>query len=189
VANGKVYVATYKRLVIFGLNECMPIQDAINELDGEINSLENVIEDPGISEAGKAAARKQLFTLSRQERNDEVKLASCEQQHHLKPKAATAVAAGADLKTVSPFSTTSPPGTPDASGMVTGLLIEMKGTLLTLQTSAGTSIRVDASEALSSGLVGILIVGKRFIVQGSFDPSGILRAHSIARAKEPFMGR
>jgi hypothetical protein len=70
-----------------------------------------------------------------------------------------------------------------APGVVTGLLVARSGTNLTLQLPSGSTIMVDAAQALAQRLVGVLVVGQRFSVNGAYDGSGVLHAASILRAK------
>ncbi|MGB6177471.1 MAG: hypothetical protein WBF43_14320, partial [Methylocella sp.] len=67
---------------------------------------------------------------------------------------------------------------------ITGVLEHVDGPLLTLRTRAGTIARVDASEALRRKQTGVLVPGYAYTAQGTYDPTGALRAQAVARAKD-----
>ena len=110
VANGKVYVASYKQLNIFGLG-------------------------------GTKAPAMPLF-----------------------PALAVAV-------------------TPGAPHQITGALIGISGSVLTLRTRTGKIVRVDDSEAVQHERSVDLIVGEAFSARGRYNSAGVLHATTIVRAK------
>jgi hypothetical protein len=61
---------------------------------------------------------------------------------------------------------------------------EPVGVVLTLRTRAGKIARVDASEALRRKQTGVLVPGYAYTAQGTYDPTGALRAQAVARAKD-----
>jgi hypothetical protein len=109
VANGKVYVATYKQLEIFGVG----------------------------GRAAKAA-----------------------------PIAAPVLAA-----------------TSGAPHEVTGTLIAINGSHLTLRTRTGKIVGVDDSDAVRRERSSVLVVGEPFTASGWYDATGVLHATVIIRAK------
>jgi len=67
---------------------------------------------------------------------------------------------------------------------ITGVLEHVDGPVLTLRTRAGTIARVDDSDALRSGQIGVLVPGNAYGVQGTYyDSTGALRAQAVGRAK------
>jgi hypothetical protein len=66
---------------------------------------------------------------------------------------------------------------------VTGTLVKVDGSRLTLRTRAGKFIQVDASAALKNERSEDLIVGRPFNVRGKYDGAGVLHAAIIVRAK------
>jgi hypothetical protein len=67
---------------------------------------------------------------------------------------------------------------------ITGVLEHVDGPVLTLRTRAGTIARVDDSDALRSGKIGVLVPGNAYGVQGTYyDSTGALRAQAVGRAK------
>jgi hypothetical protein len=74
--------------------------------------------------------------------------------------------------------------TPKPPHEVTGVLEHVDGPVLTLRTRAGKIARVDDSEALRRKQIGVLVPGYAYTVQGTYDPTGALRAQAVARAKD-----
>ena len=74
---------------------------------------------------------------------------------------------------------------PDSAHSVTGVLTEVSGSALTLQTRSGKNVTVDFSQASQNQqMQGPLTVGKPFIAIGSStNAAGGLIATSILRAK------
>ncbi len=74
---------------------------------------------------------------------------------------------------------------PSSPHLLTGKLLAVNGSTLTLQTRAGKSVKIDDALALRNKQVGApLIVGVPYIVQGSLvDGNGALQATTIVRAK------
>ncbi len=75
--------------------------------------------------------------------------------------------------------------TQESPHQVTGVLQPASGTGLALRTRAGTIARVDDSEALRREHTGILVPGKAYTAQGTYDSTGTLQANAITRAKGP----
>ena len=66
---------------------------------------------------------------------------------------------------------------------ITGVLEHVDGPVLTLRTRTGTIVRVDDSDALRSGQIGVLVPGNAYGVQGTYDSTGALHAQAVGRAK------
>jgi hypothetical protein len=71
----------------------------------------------------------------------------------------------------------------NARNEVTGTLVEISGSLLTLRTRTGRIVRVDDSDAARHERSAVLIVGKPFNARGTYDAAGVLHAAAIVRAK------
>jgi hypothetical protein len=74
-------------------------------------------------------------------------------------------------------------GTLKTPNEVTGTLVKVSGSILTLKTRTGNLIRVDDSIALKNERSADLIVGRPFNVRGTYDASGVMHAAAIVRAK------
>jgi hypothetical protein len=70
-----------------------------------------------------------------------------------------------------------------APNEVTGKLVAIKGSYLTLITRSGKMVRVDDALAVRGERSSLLIVGEAFSAQGKYDAAGILHAAAILRAK------
>ena len=66
---------------------------------------------------------------------------------------------------------------------ITGVLEHVDGPVLTLRTRTGTIVRVDDSDALRSGQIGVLVPGNAYGVQGTYNSTGALHAQAVGRAK------
>ncbi|HEY8031688.1 MAG TPA: hypothetical protein VIF02_04695, partial [Methylocella sp.] len=73
--------------------------------------------------------------------------------------------------------------TQESPHQVTGVLQSATGTALALRTRAGTIARVDDSEALRKKQTSVLVPGKAYTAQGTYDSTGALHANAFARAK------
>jgi hypothetical protein len=94
------------------------------------------------------------------------------------PSGSAAVAAVA--KQIAP----PPPARLKSPHVVTGKLLSINGSMLTLQTRAGFAVTIDGSLAAEKRQVAVLKRGTPYMAQGSsLNAAGILRAESIARAK------
>jgi len=133
VANGKVYVASYRMLEIFGVPS------------GATTAI-----------AAPAAAATPLSA------------------------GPTSGAIAAPAAVATPLSVA-----PDGAHSVTGVLTEVSGSALTLQTRSGNNVTVDYSQASQNQRIqGPLTIGKPFIAIGSStNAAGELIATSILRAK------
>lgn len=69
---------------------------------------------------------------------------------------------------------------------VTGTLVAVSGSLLTLRTRLG-EVRVDDSDAVRHERSSVLVVGEPFNVRGTYDTHGTLHAVAIVRAKRSQM--
>lgn len=70
-----------------------------------------------------------------------------------------------------------------APSEVTGTLLRINGSFLTLRTRTGKLVRVDDSDAVRHERTGDLVPGEPFNVSGRYDASGVLHAVAIVRAK------
>lgn len=84
---------------------------------------------------------------------------------------------------------TRPPGlvayhpTTNAPHEITGTLLGISGSLLTLRSRTGTSVLVDDSAAVRQERSADLIIGEPFTARGRYDGAGLLHATVILRAK------
>ena len=74
-------------------------------------------------------------------------------------------------------------GTLKTPSEVTGTLVKVSGSLLTLKTRSGKLVQVDASIARKDERSADLIAGRPFNVRGTYDASGVMHAAAIVRAK------
>jgi hypothetical protein len=70
-----------------------------------------------------------------------------------------------------------------APNQITGTLLKIDGSTLTVKTRKGASVLIDDTEAVQAHKVTPLVVGEAFIFQGAYDPRGKLHATLILRAK------
>jgi len=66
---------------------------------------------------------------------------------------------------------------------VTGKLVRVNGSFLTLQTRAGKLVRVDDAVAVKHERSAVLVAGEAFDVRGKYDAAGVMHAAAIVRAK------
>ncbi|HTA53301.1 MAG TPA: hypothetical protein VK755_01040, partial [Candidatus Acidoferrales bacterium] len=74
-------------------------------------------------------------------------------------------------------------GTLRAPHEVTGTLVRINGSFLTLLTRTGKLVRADDSDAFRHERTGDLVPGEPFNVRGTYDAAGVLHAVAIVRAK------
>ncbi len=74
-------------------------------------------------------------------------------------------------------------GPTHAPSEMTGTLLKINGSFLTLRTRSGKLVRVDDSEAVRHQRTGDLVPGEPFNVRGKYDAAGVLHAVTIVRAK------
>jgi hypothetical protein len=67
---------------------------------------------------------------------------------------------------------------------VVGTLRDAKGAELTIQTSDGQTVHVDATVAIREHHSAPLVIGHAISARGTYDKKGILHANPILRAKE-----
>ncbi len=77
----------------------------------------------------------------------------------------------------------SAPGANEAPHEITGTLLEINGSALSIKTRAGNTVMVDATKAAQAQRSAVLVIGKAFSVQGTYDANGKLLATIIVRAK------
>lgn len=70
-----------------------------------------------------------------------------------------------------------------AGNKVYGTIDGIDGSEITLKTRTGSTLNVDATNAQRAGQSIPLVVGGPVAVQGTIDPSGVMHAGSIARAR------
>jgi outer membrane protein assembly factor BamB len=66
---------------------------------------------------------------------------------------------------------------------VTGALVAVRASYLTLRTRTGKIVRVDDSAAILHERSAVLVVGEAFTARGAYDAFGVLHATSVLRAK------
>jgi len=74
-------------------------------------------------------------------------------------------------------------GSSDAPNDVTGTLLTISGSYLTLRTRTGKLVRVDDSAAVRHERTGDLVRGEPFTARGKYDAADVLHAVTIVRAK------
>jgi hypothetical protein len=77
----------------------------------------------------------------------------------------------------------SEPGPIEAPHEVTGTLLEINGSALSIKTRSGKTVMIDATKAAQAQQSAVLVIGKAFGVQGTYDANGKLLATTIIRAK------
>jgi hypothetical protein len=78
-----------------------------------------------------------------------------------------------------------PPVAPSSPHQITGTLLAINGSTLTIQTRTGKTVSIDGSKAAKNKQFAILGLRKPYTVQGSsFNAVGTLQAISISRAKD-----
>jgi hypothetical protein len=70
-----------------------------------------------------------------------------------------------------------------APNQLSGMLLEVSKSFLTLQSRTGSFVRVDYTPALRHERTVDLVAGHPFTVQGKYDSAGVLHADAILRAK------
>jgi hypothetical protein len=85
-------------------------------------------------------------------------------------------AAGAASPTAKPLGSAAP-------NQITGTLLKIDQSTLTIQTRKGATVLVDDAGAVKAQKVTPLVVGKAFSIEGTYDPRGKLLATIILRAK------
>jgi hypothetical protein len=66
---------------------------------------------------------------------------------------------------------------------VSGTVQAIDGSVVTLLTRSGSTVRIDASPALVAQRVALLVIGGPVSVVGTLDGAGMLQASAISRAK------
>lgn len=66
---------------------------------------------------------------------------------------------------------------------VTGKLVRVNGSFLTVQNRAGKLVRVDDALAVKHERTAVLVAGEAFDVRGTYDAAGVMHAAAIVRAK------
>ncbi|MGB6518626.1 MAG: hypothetical protein WBE79_09015 [Candidatus Cybelea sp.] len=92
---------------------------------------------------------------------------------------------GANVKVATPLtpSLKAPRATVSAPDEITGTLVTISGSILTLRTRTGMIARVNDSEALRHERSAVLVIGESFNAKGTFDSAGVLHATAILREK------
>jgi len=70
------------------------------------------------------------------------------------------------------------------SNRLTGKLVNIDGSSLTLEKRDGAKVVVDDAKALKGHLVSPLVPGFAYLVTGSYDGAGVMTAESVTRAKD-----
>ncbi|MGC1379785.1 MAG: PQQ-binding-like beta-propeller repeat protein [Candidatus Baltobacteraceae bacterium] len=76
-----------------------------------------------------------------------------------------------------------PGATIGAPHQVSGTLVAVSGSTLTLRTRTGKMVRVDDADAVRHERTAVLVVGKAFNARGTYDAAGVLHAGAILRVK------
>jgi hypothetical protein len=71
----------------------------------------------------------------------------------------------------------------EAPHQITGTLFAIKGSALSIKTRAGKTVMIDATKAAQAKRSAVLVTGRAFSVQGTYDANGKLLATIINRAK------
>jgi hypothetical protein len=66
---------------------------------------------------------------------------------------------------------------------ITGALVAVRASTLTLRTRTGKIVRVDDSAAVLHERTAVLVVGEAFTARGAYDAGGVLHATTVLRAK------
>jgi hypothetical protein len=64
-----------------------------------------------------------------------------------------------------------------------GKVLNVKGTMITLQTKSGTTVAIESARALEAHRSVPVAVGRAIRVNGTYDKKGVLQADSIQWAK------
>jgi hypothetical protein len=169
VANGYVYVASNKRLAIFGLTQ--PVSTA---------QTTTVAEAKGGAPAGEthqpltvSATSRMNFALNETIATDSVQMfASAEiEEHDRALPYMDMLVADATI-----------PELPSDTSRITGMVIGIDGTYFTLELRDGGKVLVDAGEARQEGRAVVPVVGKAVEVTGRYAASGVLHAILVLRA-------
>jgi hypothetical protein len=92
-------------------------------------------------------------------------------------------AAPHSLKVIPPPQTAGLSEPREAPHEVTGTLLEIKESTLSIKTRSGKTVMIDATKAAQEQRSAVLAIGKAFSVQGTYDANGKLLATIILRAK------
>jgi hypothetical protein len=76
-----------------------------------------------------------------------------------------------------------PRGTITAPHEVTGTLVAISGSRLTLRTRIGKTAQVDDSDAVRRERSAVLVIGEAFDARGTYDTAGVLHATAVLRVK------
>jgi hypothetical protein len=98
-------------------------------------------------------------------------------------KALTIFGVPIGLAPVPPPPPPAPVASLDSPHVISGTLLAVDGTTLTLQPRTGKSVKIDDSLAVKNQQVSALSVGVPLTAQGSLLIGGVLQATSIVRAK------
>ncbi|MGB8910560.1 MAG: hypothetical protein WCC84_17585 [Candidatus Cybelea sp.] len=92
---------------------------------------------------------------------------------------------GSDMKaaTLATPPLKAPRTTVSAPHQVTGTLVSISGSVLTLRTRTGIIVRVNDSDAVRHERSSVLVIGKPYNATGTYDASGALHAIAILREK------
>jgi hypothetical protein len=92
---------------------------------------------------------------------------------------------GSNMKAATPLTppVKAPRATVNAPHEITGTLVTISGSTLTLRTRTGMMARVNDSDALQHERSAVLVVGEPFNAKGTYDAAGVLHATAILREK------
>jgi hypothetical protein len=188
VANGKVYVASYKALTIFGNNsgpvsQSIPPAPQIVDANGGVWTVGGGLCYLNGVQAGNCNSVQALLFYQQK-----IYVGSTFATWWLWNGSGWNQVAG-DPRMGSPNGAQSalqvlPVASPNSPHVLTGTLLAINGSTLTLQTRAGKTVKIDGSQAARNQQEGALRHGEQFTVQGSsLTGTGALLATSIVRAK------
>jgi hypothetical protein len=176
VANGYVYVASNKRLAIFGLTQPLSaatqtaatLAEAAEERPAQVTvGQRDAIRDPGVSLVSYALNELDATDWTRPLITS-TSSGEIEENETSSPYVLTADATPPDL----------PPGTSRLYGKVTSV----EGNYCALELRDGRTVQVDIGEARHEGRSVVPVVGKAVVVMGRFAASGVLHAILVLRA-------
>jgi hypothetical protein len=173
VANGYVYVASNKRLAIFGLTQ------PVSAVERTPASVAEVVDETWayakMERPSNETTRVPVNFLVSYALNG---LDATDWVEPLATSASPTVSPDKDAMTADATTDDLPPGMSRLSGTVTG----RDGDYVTLELRDSRTVQVDIGEALHEGRSVIPVVGKPVVVTGRFAASGILHAVLMLRA-------
>jgi hypothetical protein len=98
-------------------------------------------------------------------------------------------AAPHSLKVIPPTQTAELSEPREAPHEVTGTLLKINGSALSIETRSGKTVMIDATKAAQAQRSAVMVIGKAFSVQGTYDANGkLLATIVIGRSLRPAHG-